>query len=71
VLTTQGNAAMGSVKGQLRGKTKEEVLKQYRAAKEKYHMLIDYDPPSEKEASKKMKKDPSKDEWVLDILFDS
>lgn len=60
---------MGTMRGEVRGKTKTEVVEKYRKAKKKNPVFLDYTPSSEKEAMKQMTKDEATDEWVLKLIF--
>jgi hypothetical protein len=60
---------MGTMRGEVRGKTKGEVVEKYRKAKKRHSVFLDYTPSSEKEAMKQMTKDEASGDWVLQLIF--
>ena len=61
---------MGTVRGEVRGKTKREIVEKWKKAKKKYGMMLVFMPNSEKEAAAEAVKEES-GEYVLKFTFTS
>jgi hypothetical protein len=61
---------MGTMRATLKGKTKGEVLEEYRRMKrEQGGAFLKHHPSSERKASEEMEQDAKTGEWTLRVAF--